>query len=241
MGHRIAKVIAASGACSRREAERWIAEGRVKVDGDVIDSPALNVEPEQEIRVNGKLLQQPDKAKLWIFYKPKGCITSRKDEKGRKTIYDLLPKEMHTLHTVGRLDYNSEGLLLLTNHAALKRYLELPSTGWKRLYRVRVHGIPKDTTLKALAKGVTIEGIRYKPIEVMVEGNTDRSNVWLQVALTEGKNREIRKVFEHYSHPVSRLIRIGYGPFQLGKLPIGAVDTVKNPVLQSSVPKEVLA
>ena len=240
---RIAKLIAHSGLCSRREAERWIEQGRVKVDGVRITSAALDVSPEQEIRVDGKLLAEPEKAALWMFHKPKGCITSRKDEKNRQTVYDFLPPEMQQLHTVGRLDFNSEGLLLLTNHPPLKRYLELPSTGWKRLYRVRVHGRPSDATLQQLAKGVTIEGIRYKPIEVTIESSADGktpSNVWLQVTLTEGKNREIRKVFEHFGHPVSRLIRIGYGPFRLGKLPLKAVNPIKRPVLKSSVPAEVL-
>lgn len=237
---RIAKLIAASGLCSRREAEQWIRAGRVKVDGTVIDSPALNVSPQQNILVDGKKLPRNETVRLWKFHKPKGCITTRRDEKGRKTVYDFLPPEMHKLHTIGRLDYNSEGLLLLTNSPELKRRFELPATALERTYRVRVFGMPTDKTLHALAKGVTVEGVRYKAITTSFEETPTRAsarreaaggakrggqappsnnkNHWLTVTLTEGKNREIRKLFEHFGHPVSRLIRTAYGPFALDDL-----------------------
>jgi len=238
---RIAKVIAASGLCSRREAERWIEQGRVKVDGVKLTTPAVTVSPEQEIVVDGKALAKPKAVQMWKFHKPKGAITSRKDEKDRQTVFDLLPPEMRNLHTVGRLDYNSEGLLLLTNSPTVKRYLELPDTEWVRHYRVRVHGVPAPQVLKQLAAGVTIEGMRYKGIEVAISGaGKEASNVWLEVKLREGKNREIRKVFVHFGHPVSRLIRTGYGPFQLAKLPIGQIEELRFSQIRESLPRSIL-
>lgn len=223
---RIAKLIAARGLCSRREAERWIEQGRVSVDGMVLDSPALQVSEQQDIRVDGKALPKAASAKLWCFHKPKGCITSRKDEQDRPTIYHFLPASMQQLHTVGRLDFNSEGLLLLTNSPELKRRMELPETALQRVYRVRVQGIPTPATCKKLAAGVTVEGIRYKPVIAAPQPGSSGRNSWLEVTLTEGKNREIRRLFEHFGHPVSRLIRTGYGGITLGDLAPGKCQPV---------------
>lgn len=231
---RIAKVIAASGLCSRREAERWIEDGRVTVDGTVITSPALNVEEEQAITVDGKPLRQQERTRCWAYHKPKTVLTTRNDPQGRPTVYDQLPPEMQQLHCVGRLDYQSEGLLLLTNDPALKRQLELPSSGLERRYRVRLYGQPGDRTIRLLSQGVTIEGIHYRPVIAKVE--KEAKNSWLQVTLIEGKNREIRRVFEHFKHPVSRLIRVGYGPIELGDLKPGAVRELTKAELARLTP-----
>jgi 23S rRNA pseudouridine2605 synthase len=220
---RIAKLIAASGLCSRREAERWIAEGRVRVDGQVVTEPGMQAEAAQ-IRVDGKKLPKVETARLWCFHKPKGVMTTRSDPQGRPTYVDLLPEELKQLHPVGRLDFNSEGLLLLTNDGALKRSLELPSNGWERVYRVRFRGTMSKATIAALAKGVTVEEVKYKPIKVQLDKDKTKSNSWVEVTLTEGKNREIRKVFAHFGHPVSRLIRIAYGPYRLGNLKAGDIE-----------------
>lgn len=217
---RIAKVIAAAGVCSRRDAEKWIAEGRVSVDGKVLKTPAFLVEEGMEIRVDGKILPQKQSVKLWKFHKPRGVITSRRDELGRKTIYDLLPKEMANIHTIGRLDFNSEGLLLLTNDGGLKREFELPATGVERKYRVRMLGKPSDETIAAITKGITIDGVRYQGMQLKVHPAEGR-NCWVDVVLKEGKNREIRRVFEHFDHQVSKLIRTHYGRYQLGSLAAG--------------------
>lgn len=222
---RIAKFIAHSGLCSRRDAEKLIAEGRVSIDGVKITTPATLVSEGQEVRVNGKLLKAQTTTKLWKFHKPRGVITSKRDEKGRQTIYDLLPKDMQNLLYIGRLDYNSEGLLLLTNDGALKREWELPSTGLERSYRVRILARPTDETLAQIRKGVTIEGVRYQGMKVEVEESSGR-NFWLKVTLTEGKNREIRTVFEHFGHQVSRLIRTHYGKYALDTLAAGKAKEV---------------
>lgn len=216
---RIAKAIAASGLCSRREAERWIADERVKIDGRVIDSPAINVSDDSLIEVDGKPIPQPDEAALWLFNKPRGVMTTKSDPQGRPIIYDFLDKSQQQLHPVGRLDYNSEGLLLLTNNGELKRELELPATGLKRVYRIRVQGCPSKDSLARLAKGVKVEGVSYRPLISVIEKKG--TNSWLKVTLTEGKNREIRRLFEYFGHPVSRLIRISYGEHQLGDLATG--------------------
>ena len=219
---RIAKAIAASGLCSRREAERLIERGVVTVDGETIESPALNVSAETVITVNGKPLAAVEEAAIWLFNKPREVLTTKSDPQGRATLYDRLPLEAQQLHPVGRLDYNSEGLLLMTNNGELKRKLELPKTALKRRYRVRVRGCPTKDTLARLTKGVKIEGMHYRPLVTTIEKKG--SNSWLMVTLTEGKNREIRRVFDFFDHPVSRLIRVGYGPYELGDLTTGKLQ-----------------
>jgi 23S rRNA pseudouridine2605 synthase len=229
-GERIAKVLARAGLCSRRDAERWVAAGRVMVDGAVLTSPAVTVTETSDVRVDGEPLPEPQRARLWRYHKPKGLVTTHKDERGRPTVFDALPAELPRLISVGRLDLNAEGLLLLTNDGALARRLELPATGWARRYRVRVHGTVDPERLKALAKGITIDGIRYGPIHAEPE-RAQGSNAWLTVSLREGKNREVKRVLEHLDLPVTRLIRISYGPFQLGNLERGMVEEVPKKVL----------
>lgn len=236
-GERIAKVMARAGLCSRREAEAWIIEGRVKVNGDILKSPAFCVLPEMQIVVDGKVLPQAEASRLWCYYKPRGLVTTHKDEKGRPTIFDSLPSELPRVISVGRLDLNSEGLLLLTNDGELARYLELPSTGWVRRYRVRLHGKVEVSKLKELGKGITIEGIHYGPIMAALD-RQQGDNAWLTVSLQEGKNRELRRVFEFMGWPVSRLIRLSYGPFQLGPLEPGEVKAVPPKVLKEQLGAE---
>jgi 23S rRNA pseudouridine2605 synthase len=228
---RIAKVLARAGVCSRRDAERWIAEGRVSVDGHVLTSPAVAVTTNNDIRVDGKPLPAPERPRLWRYHKPAGLVTSHRDEKGRPTVFDALPQGLPRLISVGRLDLNSEGLLLLTNDGGLARRLELPATGWLRRYKVRVHGEVESERLAALEKGITIDGVSYGPIRASLE-RRQGSNAWIALALREGKNREVRRVLEHLGLQVTRLIRLSYGPFQLGNLARGAV---------AEVPKKVLA
>lgn len=232
---RIAKRLARAGICSRRDAERLIAEGKVSVNGRVLDSPALNVGPDDRIVVSGKELPEAERTRLFTYHKPAGLVTSARDEKGRATVFDKLPENLPRLISVGRLDLNTEGLLLLTNDGALSRHLELPSTGWKRRYRVRVHGRLDKERLAALAGGITMGGTRYGPVEVAVD--KEGGNSWLTVSLREGKNREIRKIMEHMDLKVSRLIRLAYGPFQLGNLPAGSVREVTGKVLKEQMPE----
>ncbi|HXP04241.1 MAG TPA: pseudouridine synthase [Stellaceae bacterium] len=227
---RIAKVLARAGLCSRRDAERWIAEGRVAVDGTVLTSPAVNVTDANDIRVDGMPLPEKQRARLWRYHKPSGLVTTHRDEKGRATVFAALPKELPRLISIGRLDLNSEGLLLLTNDGALARRLELPATGWLRRYKVRVHGIVEPARLAALEKGVTIDGIAYGPIRAQLE-RQQGSNAWIAMSLREGKNREVRRVLEHLGYAVTRLIRLSYGPFQLGHLARGALEEVQKSVL----------
>lgn len=222
---RIAKVIARAGLCSRREAEAWVAAGRVAVDGTVVTSPATTVTERQVVAVDGKPLPAPAPVRLWRYHKPPGLVTTARDPQGRPTVFDRLPKAMPRVISIGRLDLNSEGLLLLTNDGGLARRLELPATGWRRRYRVRVHGRVEQTALDRLKDGVTVSGERYGPIEAVLERQTG-SNAWLMVTLAEGRNREVRRVMEHLGYRVNRLVRIGYGPFVLGKLPRGAVEEV---------------
>jgi 23S rRNA pseudouridine2605 synthase len=229
-GERIAKVMARAGLCSRRDAERWIAEGRVRVDGTILTSPAVTVTPESDIKVDGKPLAKPAPSRLWRYHKPAGLVTTHRDEKERPTIFDKLPPGLPRVVSIGRLDLNSEGLLLLTNDGALARRLELPATGWLRRYKVRVHGIVEADKLKRLANGITIEGVAYGPIAAKLE-RQQGSNAWLEIGLREGRNREVRRVLEHLSYPVTRLIRLSYGPFQLGLLERGAVEEVPRKVL----------
>ena len=227
---RIAKHIARAGICSRREAENRIEEGRVTVDGEVVTRPALNVSASDSITVDGKPLPARQPARLWRYHKPRGLIVSARDDKGRQTIFGTLPDTMPRVLTVGRLDLDSEGLLLLTNDGGLARHLELPSTGWSRKYRVRVQGQVNPEALPRLADGITIDGIRYGKVAAQLDRQM-ASNAWLSIAIREGKNREVRKIMEHLGHQVSRLIRVSYGPFQLGDLPSGGVEPVKPRVL----------
>jgi 23S rRNA pseudouridine2605 synthase len=233
-GERIAKVLARAGLCSRRDAERWIAEGRVRLDGKVLTTPAVNVTPESDIRVDGKPVPAPEPARLWRYHKPAGLVTTHRDEKGRPTVFERLPPELPRLVSVGRLDLNSEGLLLLTNDGELARELELPARGWLRRYKARVHGAVESTALAALEKGITIDGVAYGPIHAALE-RQQGSNAWLTVSLREGKNREVRRVMEHLGLEVTRLIRLAYGPFQLGHLPRGAVEEVPRRVLREQL------
>jgi len=227
---RIAKVLARAGLCSRRDAERWIAAGRVSVDGRVLTTPAVAVTAANDVRVDGAPLPSPERPRLWRYHKPIGLVTTHRDEKGRPTVFDALPKELPRVVSVGRLDLNSEGLLLLTNDGALARRLELPATGWLRRYKVRVHGEVDPDRLAALEKGITIAGTAYGPIRASLE-REQGSNAWIALALREGKNREVRRVLEHLGLPVTRLIRLSFGPFQLGNLARGAVAEVPRKVL----------
>ena len=233
-GERIAKHLARAGLCSRRDAERLIAEGRVSVDGKVLASPALTVTAASDIRVDGKPIPVPEPARLWRYHKPAGLVTTHRDERGRPTVFDNLPPELPRLISVGRLDLNSEGLLLLTNDGGLARELELPARGWLRRYRVRVHGLVDSTRLRAIETGITLDGVAYGPIRAVLD-REQGSNAWLTVSIREGKNREIRHVMEHLGLSVARLIRIAYGPFQLGELPRGAVEEVPRRVIRDQL------
>ena len=233
-GERIAKVLARAGLCSRREAERWIAAGRVAVNGEVLTTPAVTVTDEDVIVVDGKALPAKEPARLWRYHKPAGLMTTHSDPRGRPTVFDSLPARLPRVVSVGRLDFNSEGLLLLTNDGGLARKLELPATGWTRRYRVRAFGDVDDEALARLKAGVTISGVRYGPIRAAVDSKKG-ANVWITVALTEGKNREVRRVLEHLGLSVSRLIRTAYGPFQLGHLAEGEVEEVPRKVLREQL------
>jgi 23S rRNA pseudouridine2605 synthase len=232
---RIAKVIARAGLCSRRDAERWIADGRVSVNGKKLETPAFTVGPSDTILVDGKPLPSVEATRLFLYHKPLGLVTTARDEKGRATVFANLPPGLPRVISVGRLDLNSEGLLLLTNDGGLARYLELPANAWKRRYRVRVHGRVKAGDLAKVARGVTVEGMNYGPIEATIERAQTGANVWLSVTLQEGKNREIRKVMAHLGLEVSRLLRTGYGPFQLGDLPAGSVEEVPSKILRERI------
>lgn len=229
-GERIAKRLARAGVASRREAERMIEAGRVRVNGRVLASPAVNVTAADRITVDGKALAEAEPARLWRYHKPSGLVTTTRDEKGRPTIFDRLPEELPRVMTVGRLDLNSEGLLLLTNDGGIKRRLELPSTGWLRKYRVRVHGAPSEAALAPLRKGMVVEGERFQPMSVSID-RQQGANAWLTLGLREGRNREVRRALEAVGLTVNRLIRISYGPFQLGDLAPGAVEEVQARVL----------
>ncbi len=235
-GERVAKVIARAGLCSRREAERWIGEGRVSVDGQVITSPALNVTPAQGIAVDGRPLPTAERRRLWRYHKPPGVLTTHADPQGRPTVFEQLPEALGRVIAIGRLDMSSEGLLLLTNDGALARWISLPSTGWLRRYRVRAFGHVDDADLARLKAGITLNGMAYGPIEARIDA-VKGANVWLNVALREGKNREVRVVLEHLGLKVNRLIRISYGPFQLGSLPRGEVAAVPGKVLLEQLGK----
>jgi 23S rRNA pseudouridine2605 synthase len=229
-GERIAKRIARAGVCSRRDAEKLIQAGRVAVNGTTIASPALNVTPSDVIAVDGTALSRPERARLFRLHKVKGRITTARDPEGRPTIFDDLPPGLPRLITVGRLDFNTEGLLLLTNDGELAHALELPATGWMRRYRVRAYGPVDETALARLARGITLEGIDYGPVEARLESRTG-ANCWLDIGIREGKNREVRKILAHLGLTVNRLIRVAFGPFQLGNLAPGALEEVPRKVL----------
>jgi 23S rRNA pseudouridine2605 synthase len=236
-GDRIAKFLARAGIASRRDAERMIEEGRVRLNNTPVEHPATFVTPGDLVLVDGKPVDAPERTRLWRYHKPAGLVTTHRDPEGRPTVFDKLRDQLPRVVSVGRLDLTSEGLLLLTNDGALARFLELPSTGWVRRYRVRVHGMPDPGALAALARGVTVDGVRYGPIEAGVDARKG-DNAWLTVSLREGRNREIRRVMTHIGLPVTRLIRIAYGPFQLGTLPRGGVDEVPARVLRQQLPDE---
>ena len=233
-GDRIAKVLSRAGVASRREAERMIELGEVSVNGKVITSPALNVTSKDKIVARGVVVGEPEQARLWLYYKPEGLVTSESDEKGRETVFDNLPAELPRVMSVGRLDLNSEGLLLLTNDGALKRRLELPSTGWLRKYRVRVNGNPVDPDLEPLRKGIVVDGERFQPMIVVID-RIQGANAWLTVGLREGKNREIRRAMAAINLTVNRLIRVSYGPFRLNDLQPGEVEEVKGKILRDQL------
>jgi 23S rRNA pseudouridine2605 synthase len=233
-GERIAKVMARAGLCSRRDAEVWITEGRVKVNGEKLTSPARNVTESDRILVDGKPLPDKEKLRLWRYHKPRGLLTTAKDPQGRPTVFESLPPDLPRVVSVGRLDLNSEGLLLLTNDGELARKLELPATGWVRRYRVRVNGQVEVDHINQLRKGITVDGIRYGSVQASLD-RQQGDNAWLTMGLTEGKNREIRNLCGHFGWAVSRLIRLSYGPFQLGSLEKGAVEEVKGKVLKDQL------
>ena len=233
-GERVAKLLSRAGIASRREAERMIAEGRVAVNGRVIESPALNLGPEDRITVDGKPVAAAEPPRLWLYHKPAGLVTTASDEKGRRTVFDALPPDLPRVMSVGRLDLNSEGLLLLTNDGGIKRRLELPTTGWLRKYRVRAHGTADEAQLQPLRDGIVVDGERFRPMTVTLD-RTQGGNLWLTVGLREGRNREIRRALEAVGLRVNRLIRVSYGPFRLGELKPGEVEEVKGRVLSDQL------
>ena len=237
-GERIAKAIARAGLCSRRDAERLITEGRVKLNGKVLSSPAINVKPSDDIRVDGKALPQKEGSRLWRYHKPAGLVPSHKDPEGRRTVFDALREQLPRVISIGRLDINTEGLLLLTNDGELARLLELPATGWVRRYRVRAYGHPDPSALEKLKAGLTIEGVHYGPIEASID-KAQGDNAWLNIAIREGKNREVKKICEHLGLTVNRLIRISFGPFQLGDLERGGIAEVPAKVLAEQLGRKV--
>ena len=239
-GERIAKVIARAGLASRREAEAWIAAGRVAVNGKLVASPALNVGVRDRIEVDGQPLPTRERTRLFLYHKQRGLLTTHADPGGRPTIFSVLPKELPRLISVGRLDLNTEGLLLLTNDGGLARALELPATGWLRRYRVRAHGSVAQAQLDALRRGITIDGVRYGEIEATVD-RSQGSNVWLTFAIREGKNREVKNVLGHLGLAVNRLIRVSFGPFRLGDLPEGAIEEVKTRTLRDQLGDRIAA
>ncbi len=233
-GQQIAKVMARAGVCSRRDAEAWIAEGRVAVNGEVLKSPAFNVSETDDVRVDGKPLAAPERTRLFLFHKPRGLVTTARDPEGRQTVFSVLSPDLPRLVAIGRLDINTEGLLLLTNDGGLARVLELPSTGWLRRYRVRAHGIIDQAALDRLSEGVTIDGVDYLGVEAKLD-REQGANAWLTLGLREGKNREIKKILEHLGLAVNRLIRVSFGPFELGDLPEAEVMEVRTRVLRDQL------
>ena len=239
-GERIAKAIARAGLASRREAEAWIAAGRVAVNGAVIASPALNVTATDRVTVDGQPLPARERTRLFLFHKPRGLVTTHADPQGRPTVFAALPKHLPRLISVGRLDANTEGLLLLTNDGGLARLLELPATGWMRRYRVRANGKVTQERLDRLRRGIEIDGVRYGPIEARLD-REQGANVWLTFAMREGKNREVKNVLGHLGLAVNRLIRVSFGPFQLGDLAEGAVEEVRTRHLREQLGDKLAA
>src|ERR1700755_1495367 len=233
-GERIAKVIARAGLCSRREAEAWIAAGRVAVDGEKIASPALHVTRADRVAVEDKPLPGAERTRLFLYHKPRGLVTTSSDPQGRPTIFGALPKDLPRLISIGRLDLSTEGLLLLTNDGGLARALELPATAWLRRYRVRAHGKVTQEQLDALRDGVTVDGINYGAIEATLD-REQASHVGITFAIRQGKNREVRNVLRHLNLHVGRLIRVSFGPFQLAELAEGAVEEVPTRVLRDQL------
>ncbi|PJI85012.1 23S rRNA pseudouridine2605 synthase [Yoonia maricola] len=233
-GDRIAKVLSRAGIASRREAERMIEDGRVSVNGKTITSPALNVTADDRVVVDGKQVGEPEPPRIWLYHKPAGLVTTERDEKDRPTVFASLPENMPRVMSVGRLDLNSEGLLLLTNDGEVKRKLELPSTGWLRRYRVRINGSVSEAKLDELRAGIEVEGIRYQPMVVTFD-RQQGANAWLTVSLREGKNREIRRAMGEIGVTVNRLIRVSYGPFQLAALKQGEVEELKQRVVRDQL------
>jgi 23S rRNA pseudouridine2605 synthase len=239
-GERIAKWLARAGVASRRDVEKMLAEGRIKLNGKLLEHPASFVTPGDVVQVNGKVIDGPARTRLFRYHKPEGLMTTHKDPEGRPTVFEKLPPGLPRLISIGRLDLNSEGLLLLTNDGALARLLERPETGWLRRYRVRVNGYIDEKALAALSHGVTVEGERYGPIDAGLDSRKG-DNAWLSVGLREGRNREVRRVMAHLNLQTSRLIRIAYGPFQLGLLPRGSVEEVPAKILREQLPKAAAA
>jgi 23S rRNA pseudouridine2605 synthase len=239
-GERIAKVMARAGLCSRREAEAWIAAGRVAVNGVKIASPALNITDDDDVTVDGAPLPGRERTRLFLYHKPRGLVTTHLDPQGRETIFAALPKHLPRLLSVGRLDLNTEGLLLLTNDGGLARVLELPATGWLRRYRVRAHGSVQPEALARLYSGITIDGVRYGSIEASLD-RTQGANTWITFAMREGKNREVKNVLGHLGLSVNRLIRVSFGPFQLGDLDAGEVQEIPTRVLREQLGDKVAA
>jgi 23S rRNA pseudouridine2605 synthase len=239
-GERIAKVIARAGLASRRDAEGWIAAGRVAVNGAVIASPALNVTVADHVAVDGVALRRRERTRLYLYNKPRGLMTTHSDPQGRPTIFRALPKNLPRLISVGRLDLSTEGVLLLTNDGGLARVLELPATAWLRRYRVRAHGRVTQDALNRLRGGTTIDGVRYGPIEATLDRGQG-SNVWLTFAIREGKNREVRKILDSLGMKVNRLIRVSFGPFQLGELAEGAVKEIESQALRSELGEAIVS
>ncbi len=242
-GDRIAKVMARVGVCSRRDAEEWIRAGRVAVNGTVLTDPAKNITADDRVTVDGRLLAEREKTRLFLFNKPRGLVTTDYDPEGRPTVFAWLEHhhpDLPRVVSIGRLDINTEGLLLLTNDGGLARVLELPATGWLRRYRVRAHGETTPDAVAGLKNGVTIDGVDYQPVEASLD-RVQGANTWLTVALREGKNREVRRILEHLGLEVNRLIRLSYGPFQLGEAPDGAVEEVKTRVLMDQLGPSLIA
>jgi 23S rRNA pseudouridine2605 synthase len=237
---RIAKLLARAGIASRREIERMIAEGRIALNGEKLTTPATLLDSLEGVTVDGKPVRPAAATRLFRFYKPQGAITAERDPRGRPTIYDKLPPGLPRVMPVGRLDFMTEGLLLLTNDGGLARTLELPATGWLRRYRVRAHGSVRQDQLDRLRRGITIDGIRYGPIEANVD-RTQGSNVWLTFAIREGKNREVKNVLGHLGLAVNRLIRVSFGPFQLSELAEGAIEEVRTRILREQLGERIAA
>lgn len=236
---RIAKRMARAGLCSRRVAETWIADGRVVLNGKVLDTPAITVGAKDKIEVDGKLLQGKERTRLWLYHKPSGLVTTDRDPEGRKTVFEALPESLPRVLSVGRLDINTEGLLLLTNDGGLSRVLELPKTGWLRKYRVRAHGFVTQDQLDTLKDGIAVDGVLYGPIEATID-REQGSNVWLNIQFREGKNREVKEVLGSLGLAVNRLIRISYGPFQLGDLPKGTVREIRGRMLRDQLGEKLI-